>query len=134
MSTDFDDRREQRITLLEKEVASLRSSLNELESRHAGARPWEPCRSEDVSTVAESLVGREQFAQVQNLTHSIFPGELSVEVQSDPESPCERFIVFNVSALGPMDELVRRQRTWHDEVLRALPEALNHFRLSVMPE
>ena len=70
---------------------------------------------------------------VHELTEAMFAGEVSVEATADPETPEERFVVFNVTAAGDVEDLLRRQRQWHEEVLRRAPDALNLFRISITP-
>jgi hypothetical protein len=76
---------------------------------------------------------QEQLQSVRQLTVTMFPGEVSVEVEADPEVPHEPFFLFHATAVGDTDELISRQRRWQREVLQLAPKATNRLRLSLAP-
>ena len=131
MSVDIAGTHERRIAALEQEVAILRRSIQELRPERA-AQPQET--TEDAAAMLAGEFGMErQFHRIREITEAMFPREISVDVMADPESPQERFIVFNVVKAGDTEELIRHQRRWHEQVLRVAPAALDLFRISIAP-
>jgi hypothetical protein len=54
-----------------------------------------------------------------------------VEVEQDPEIPDESYLVFNVTAEGPLADIVNRRLQWHDRLCELIPERAQRLRLSV---
>jgi hypothetical protein len=113
----------QRIASLELELAGLRKSLS---LRRAETTP-------DPERFAAELGIEREFAEIKSLTEKMFPGEICVVVEADPECPEEPFIVFCVRAVGDVQALVERQVDWHSAALRLAPSQLNRFRISIAP-
>lgn len=132
MSATVAETHDARIAALQLEIADLRRSVRRLErQQRAGGQTY--TAAQDVSMPAPGSCMADAVDRVQQLTEVMFPGEVSVEATADPETPEERFIVFNVTAAGDVEGLLRRQRQWHEEVLRRAPDALNLFRISITP-
>ena len=70
---------------------------------------------------------------IRMLTYEMFPGELFIEYEADPDDPSDKFLVFNVRAKGSAAELVDCRCAWHDRVLQLAGEDGLQFRLSIDP-
>lgn len=114
-----------RIAELEREVESLKLTVESLVGRRAASAAGE-LRTPDYSP--------QTLAHVVRLTEQLFPGGVSVEVLSDPESPSETFIVLNVEAHGDPQELLERQCQWHERVAALASAAAGGYRLSINPQ
>lgn len=112
-----------RITQLEREVESLKLTVESLAGRQASSAASE-LRTPDDAPLS--------LAQVVQLTEQLFPGAVSVELLTDPESPSETFIVLNVEAHGDAQELIERQCQWHLEVAH-LTQSRGAFCISINP-
>lgn len=88
--------------------------------------------------VAEQAVNESgssaDWSEVLRLTEQMFPGAVSVERMSDPESPRESWVVLTVEATGEPQEIVRRQCEWHERVAREFPGQFPGLRLSICPQ
>jgi hypothetical protein len=132
MSTGVAETYDARIAALQVEIADLRRSVRRLErQQRAGGQSY--AAAEDLSMPACESGMDQALDCVRQFTKAMFPGEVSIEAMADPERPEERFVVFNVTAAGEVQELLRRQRQWHEEVLRRAPDAFNLFRISITP-
>jgi hypothetical protein len=88
----------------------------------------------DVSPGQFVATGVDTMAKAIRLTQSLFPGQVRVEVEQDPELPDDSYLVFNVAAEGTLAEIVSRRLQWHDQVRELLPERAQRIRLSVDPK
>jgi hypothetical protein len=113
-----------RITELERQVESLKLTVESLVGRQALSAAGEPQTPDDAPHT---------LAQVVQLTEQLFPGAVSVEVLNDPESPCETFIVLNVETHGEPQELIERQCEWHERVAALANAEAGSYRLSIDP-
>ncbi len=75
--------------------------------------------------------GIDTMARAIRLTQSLFPGVVRVEVEQDPEIPDDSYLVFNVTAEGPLADVVSRRLQWHEQVRGLIPDAAQRLRLSV---
>jgi len=64
------------------------------------------------------------------LTRKIFPGNVSSEVDRDPEWPDDRFLVVTVEVPSSATDLIQRRREWREKVSPLL--AGNDVRLSII--
>ena len=65
-------------------------------------------------------------------TRKLFPGELEVTAEFDPEHPEHNFTVVHVSAPGEIDSIVDRELQWV-AVLNQLAPGVPGIRLSIEP-
>jgi len=67
---------------------------------------------------------------VAEFTRRLFPGEVSIALESDPETPCEYFVV---SAVAPANvpAAVELHHRWHAEIGDVVPDAADRYRLSL---
>lgn len=100
-------------------------------------QPQGPAEQDQAAPDAAALVAlmgvEKQFSDVLQLTKKLFPGEVRVGADFDPECPQARFVEFQVTSSHAVDDILQRQREWNRGVLRLAPAALNFFRLSVAP-
>ena len=61
------------------------------------------------------------LADARRITEELFPGEITIETDFDPEYPTGQFVVFNVRATGGTKELLDRQCEWHRRVAAVMP-------------
>ena len=73
------------------------------------------------------------WSEVLRLTEQLFPGTVSMERMSDPDSPHEAWVVLTVQAQGESQELLRRRCEWHERVALQFPEQVCGLRLSICP-
>ena len=76
----------------------------------------------------------QSLPRVIHLTERWFPGRVSIEVLSDPESPSETFFVLNVEAHGNAMGLFERQCQWHERVAALVSAEAGSYRLSIDPQ
>ena len=88
----------------------------------------------DVSPGQSAASGIDTMSQAIRLTQALFPGQVRVEVEEDPELPDATYLVFNVTAEGTLAEIVDRRMQWHDRVRELIPERAQRLRLSVDPK
>jgi hypothetical protein len=88
----------------------------------------------DVSPGQFAASGIDSMSQAVRLTQSLFPGQVRVEVEEDPELPDVSYLVFNVTAKGTIAEIVNRRTQWHEQVRALIPENAQRLRLSVDPK
>lgn len=88
----------------------------------------------DVSPVQFVASGIDTMSQAIRLTQSLFPGEVRVEVEEDPELPDASYLVFNVTAEGTLAEIVNRRMQWHEQIRELIPDRAQRLRLSVDPK
>ena len=65
-------------------------------------------------------------------TRQLFPGEISIEVESDPEWPEEKYIVFGVVAQGSVTSIVDRHCRWLEMIAQLAP-GFRNARLFIDP-
>ena len=65
-------------------------------------------------------------------TRKLFPGELEVTTEFDPEHPEQNFTVVHVSAEGEIDSIVDRELQWV-ALLNQLAPGMPGIRLSIDP-
>ena len=114
-----------RITELERQVESLKLTVESLVGRQASLAASELQTPDDAPRTLTEVV---------QLTEQLFPGAVSVELLTDPESPAETFIVLNVEAHGDAKELIERQCQWHERVAALASAAASSYRLSIDPQ
>ena len=73
------------------------------------------------------------ISEIVRMSRELFPGPVSVEVMSDPDSPSESWTVLNVESAGAPQEIVKTQCEWHDRLARQFPDAVSTVRLSIYP-
>jgi len=88
----------------------------------------------DVSPGQFAAGGIDTMSQAIRLTQSLFPGQVRVEVEEDPELPDASYLVFNVTAEGTLVDVVNRRMQWHEQVRELIPERAQRLRLSVDPK
>ncbi len=71
------------------------------------------------------------MAKAIRLTQELFPGQVRVEVEQDPEIPDDSYLVFNVAAEGTVPDIVKRRLEWHNQVRELIPDRAQRLRLSV---
>ncbi|HUY36822.1 MAG TPA: hypothetical protein VMV69_29150 [Pirellulales bacterium] len=71
-------------------------------------------------------------APVIAITGALFPGSISLEVDTDPEVPEQPFLVVTVEASGTVKDIVRRRQEWHARAEPFLGE--RDVRLSIVPK
>lgn len=76
----------------------------------------------------------QSLPRVIQLTEQWFPGRVSIEVFSDPESPSETFFVLNVEARDNAKGLIERQCQWHERVAALAIAEAGSYRLSIDPQ
>lgn len=69
--------------------------------------------------------------QVAAFTAELFPGEMHIRINNDPEIPDDLYILFGVDATGGIDELAAKNDEWHGRVCRMPTRFSGLFRLSV---
>ena len=114
-----------RIVELEREVESLKLAVENLGGRRASSAARE-VRIPDHAP--------QTLSQVVQLTEQLFPGRVTVELLSDPESPSETFFVLNVEAQGNAKWLIERQCQWHERVAALTDAEASSYRLSIDPQ
>ncbi|MBC7819034.1 MAG: hypothetical protein IAG10_19265 [Planctomycetaceae bacterium] len=72
-------------------------------------------------------------SEILRMSAELFPGPISVEVMSDPDSPSESWTVLNVESAGAPQEIVKTQCEWHERLARQFPDAVSTVRLSILP-
>jgi hypothetical protein len=117
-----------RIGVLEREVRTLRKQLRQIrhelnrlggkgEAAIAGqVREHDPC-----------------LRDVVRITQELFPGEVGIEILSDPEAADRSLVVFNVSARGSARDIVNKRVEWHQRVAKLRPGSSGALRLSIVP-
>ena len=74
-----------------------------------------------------------KLAAARRITEELFPGEIRIERDYDPEYPAHRFIVFNVRATGETKELLDRQCEWHRRLAAIVPNDGESITISIYP-
>lgn len=72
-----------------------------------------------------------ELEEVVRLTRKLFPGEVRVEFEQDPELPGELYVVFNVVAEGDLEDCINRRLTWRQQVYWLVPARADQLKLSV---
>lgn len=62
----------------------------------------------------ERLESSEEYRNMFAMTQRIFPGQVDVRREQDPEFP-EEYVVFAVEAHGSLEEVMARDAAWHRE-------------------
>lgn len=126
---------EERIAVLEASVASLRQSLRELDERQQASAPEQSTVPTEVNqTRPEDLIGEQPYQVVRRLTEEMFAGHVAGDVDSDPEWPQERFVLFRVAVRGSIQDLIEMQRQWQRQVLKLVPAKADIIRISITPQ
>ena len=73
------------------------------------------------------------WSDIMHLTEQLFPGTVSMERMSDPDSPQQAWVVLTVQAHGDSQQLLRRRCEWHERVALQVPEQVGGLRLSICP-
>ena len=73
------------------------------------------------------------WSDILHLTELLFPGTVSMERMSDPDSPQQAWVVLTVHAQGDSQQLLRRRCEWHERVALQFPEQVCGLRLSICP-
>jgi hypothetical protein len=124
---------EQRLALLERDVATLKQSIDALQGNHTapdnGLKLW----VDEGRAQPNAILSQEQLDCILRLTKAMFGDEVSVEVESDPEWPDESFVVFLVAASGELQDLLEKQHQWHREVAEVVESKTELIRISIAP-
>lgn len=81
-------------------------------------------------TLPERLEDSEEYRRVLALTQRLFPGPISIRREHDPELP-EEYVVFDVCAEGPFEEVRARDREWCRECRNLAGPAFFLYRLAL---
>lgn len=84
-----------------------------------------------VGAVAAQRQTREDLERVVGFTKEIFPGELEIREEDDPEIPGVGYVVLSVTAQGSVEEVVARNDRWHRELRGSSLRRPELFRLSI---
>jgi len=68
------------------------------------------------------------------IIEELFPGQMSVEFDSDPEIPDCQYIVFNVTTAGGIKEIAARRGEWHRRSSAILADDSDKVRLLIAVE
>lgn len=86
----------------------------------------------DSMQLASELGITEKLADLKLATQEIFPGEVIVERETDPEISGCWYFVFRVTAQGANPTvLAQSRRKWYQRTLEMLPNHCEHLRLSI---
>ena len=91
--------------------------------------------------LAGILAGQGQLAEMASkipalhaIAVELFPGEIGIEIESDPEISACSYLVFNVLAYGEIKEISARRREWHHRTNDLLRDDCHKVRLSITVE
>jgi hypothetical protein len=112
------------------ERADLVRKVRELEFRIERLESQPAPRADSVSKNGAPVP---KILEVVRITSEMFSGEIKVEIESDPEEPDVSFVVFNVRCAGNPQEIVKRQREWHQRISEISAGDSGQLRLSVVP-
>lgn len=96
--------------------------------------------SQDVSAPADTSLPQsilsipDEFSGAVRLTRELFPGEVGIEVEDDPEMPGKTYVVFNVTAKGQVDDVINRRLEWRRQIHELMPGQADRLKLSVAVE
>ena len=124
---------EQRLALLERDVANLKQSVHALKGSQTASENGQNARLEEGNAQLSSILSQEQLDCILRLTKNMFGDDVSVEVDYDPEWPGESYVVFLVAASGELHELLQKQYQWHREVAELVESKTELIRISIAP-
>src|SRR5690242_5688410 len=78
------------------------------------------------------VVARRKLPQLQSVAAEIFAGEVTVDIESDPEIPDCQYLVFNVSAPANKASVMRKE--WYRRTQDILKNCSDKVRLSISAE
>lgn len=88
-----------------------------------------------------ALEGHDEFAVISlkipeliSIAAEIFPGEIEIEFEADPEVPTCHYLAFNVAATGETKDIALRRREWHHRTIDILGSDSDRVRLLVAVE
>ena len=87
-------------------VASLEQRVTSLETCR-NANGWGTSTPPDIQQLKDDIV---------RITQELFPGEVSIEIMSDPEYPDDSFHVVLAEATGEIRDIVARRVRWHRRI------------------
>jgi hypothetical protein len=70
------------------------------------------------------------IAKTVSITKALFPGDVRVEAEEDPEIAGLSYVVFNVAAAGGPREIIERRLEWHRRIAELGADA-GRLKLSV---
>jgi hypothetical protein len=111
------------ISDVQREIDETKGRIRGLERAVVDLRQGESSRSSDLT-----------LQQVLTLTREIFPGEVRVYEAEDPEIPGDRYHVFEVTADGPVDQVMTRDEQWHRRLCQLPDRIPGRYRLSIVME
>lgn len=88
---------------------------------------------DEVLDLTESFGFRDRIQDVFDLTQEMFPGDVTVEVESDLDWPGDEYIVFIVQSSAPPAEAIAKEADWHRQVTKLVPDRLDRICLSNVP-
>lgn len=88
-------------------------------------------KSEKRTGESQPLGIESKLGELVQIAEELFPGPVSVDIETDPELPSERYAVFNVTATGDMTDVINRHRTWHERTALVVPDHCDKIRLSI---
>lgn len=111
----------------------MRQQTRQLKKRVGKSPPKKPAPPRGRATRAVQTSLEAKLAAARRITEELFPGEITIETDFDPEYPSEEFVVFNVRATGETKELLDRQCEWHRRIAAIVPADGESFRISIDP-
>lgn len=72
-----------------------------------------------------------EYNAVLAMTKRLFPGQIDVRRETDPEIAGHEYMVFNVIAHGTVEEAISRDRQWHRELVRIAAQSLSVYCLNI---
>lgn len=102
------------------------------------ALPWRVGRFPQTlaSLPASGADGNRQdhTSQILEFTRVIFSGEVTFLEVDDPEIPDHRYLVFQVTADGPIEQLAAQNDEWHRRLCQLPDRIPGRYRLSILAE
>lgn len=81
--------------------------------------------------VPAQLYPAAEYNAVLAMTKRLFPGEIDVRRETDPEIVGHEYMVFNVIAHGTVDDAISRDRQWHRELIQLAPKSPSVYCLNI---
>lgn len=88
---------------------------------------------DEVLDLAEAFGFRDQIQDVFDLTQEMFPGDVSVEAEHDPEWPDDEWIAFTAYSSESTQWILDQELKWFDRVRRLIPDCSNRLRILIGP-
>jgi hypothetical protein len=106
---------------LERQIRSALERIAELEA--ALTPKADASRSQDAPRLMDVIA----------VTNEVFGTNPTIEIDEDPETAGDAFVVFSVTCAGSPSELVKRRLEWHNRVAKIPPGSSGRFRLTIYP-